>query len=71
MTEFNFGLVHAPLTPFSESGVDYDRYGAVLDFHLRHGAEGLALPMHAGESVSLTAEERKQIEEVQPCLAQN
>ncbi len=63
MTAFNFGLVHAPLTPFSESGVDYDRYGRVLDFHIRHGAEGLALPMHAGESVSLTAQERQALTE--------
>ena len=59
VTAFKFGLVHAPLTPFSENGVDCDRYGNVLDFHLRHGAEGLALPMHAGESVSLTAQERE------------
>lgn len=63
MTAFQFGLVHAPLTPFTESGVDYDRYGLLLDFHLRHGAEGLALPMHAGESVSLTVPEREALVE--------
>jgi 4-hydroxy-tetrahydrodipicolinate synthase len=56
---FNVGLVHAPLTPFGSDGIDYDAYGRLLDFHLHHGAEGLALPMHAGESVSLTLEERK------------
>jgi 4-hydroxy-tetrahydrodipicolinate synthase len=59
VTDFNFGLVHAPLTPFTSSGIDYDAYGRLLDFHLRNGAEGLALPTHAGESVSLTVEERK------------
>ena len=59
MTSFKFGLVHAPLTPFSTSGVDFDLYGNLIDFHLGHGAEGLAIPMHTGESVSLTAEERK------------
>ncbi len=59
MAAFNFGLVHAPLTPFSRGAIDYDSYGKLLDFHARHGAEALALPMHAGESVSLTAEERK------------
>jgi dihydrodipicolinate synthase/N-acetylneuraminate lyase len=63
VTAFQFGLVHAPLTPFADSGVDYDRYGALLDFHARHGAEGLALPVHAGESVSLTVEERKTLAE--------
>src|SRR5665647_1778892 len=59
VTAFKFGLVHAPLTPFSGGGVDYNAYGKVIDFHLSHGAEGLAIPTHAGESVSLTAEERK------------
>ena len=63
VTAFTFGLVHAPLTPFTERGVDYACYGTLLDFHARHGAEGLALPMHAGESVSLTAEERKALAE--------
>jgi 4-hydroxy-tetrahydrodipicolinate synthase len=56
---FTFGLAHAPLTPFNGNGIEYDAYGKVLDFHLNHGAEALALPMHAGESVSLTVEERK------------
>jgi 4-hydroxy-tetrahydrodipicolinate synthase len=56
---FTFGLAHAPLTPFNGGGIDYDAYGKVLDFHLNHGAEALALPMHSGESVSLTVEERK------------
>lgn len=61
MTSFKFGLVHAPLTPFSTTGIDFDLYGNVIDFHLGAGAEGLAVPMHTGESVSLTAEERKSL----------
>jgi 4-hydroxy-tetrahydrodipicolinate synthase len=60
MTAFKFGLVHAPLTPFAD-GVDTGTYGKLIDFHLRNGAEALALPTHAGESVSLTAEERKSL----------
>jgi len=59
VTSFKFGLVHAPLTPFSSAGIDFDLYGNVIDFHLGKGAEGLAVPMHTGESVSLTVEERK------------
>ncbi len=59
MARFNFGLVHAPLTPFAGERIDYARYGKVLDFHLRNGAEGLALPTHVGECVSLTADERE------------
>ena len=58
VSAFKFGLVHAPLTPFADEQIDYDTYGKVIDFHLRNGAEGLALPTHAGESVSLTVAER-------------
>jgi 4-hydroxy-tetrahydrodipicolinate synthase len=60
---FNFGLAHAPVTPFANGGIDYDCYGRLIDFHLRHGAEALALPMHAGESVSLTVAERMPLAE--------
>lgn len=59
MTAFTFGLVHAPLTPFSNGTIDYDIYGKLIDFHLQHGAQGLAIPTHTGESVSLTVDERQ------------
>jgi 4-hydroxy-tetrahydrodipicolinate synthase len=59
VAHFKFGLVHTPLTPFASERINYDTYGKLIDFHLAQGAEGLALPMHTGESVSLTAEERK------------
>jgi 4-hydroxy-tetrahydrodipicolinate synthase len=59
VTAFKFSLVHAPVTPFTNGHVDLAGYGKVLDFHLRNGAKGLALPMHAGESVSLTVSERE------------
>jgi len=55
---FKFGLAHAPVTPFASGKVDTAAYARILDFHLRHGAPQLALPTHAGESVSLTAGER-------------
>jgi len=63
VSDFKFGLVHAPLTPFADGRIDFDTYGKAIDFHLRNGADALALPMHAGESVSLTAEERKALVE--------
>lgn len=59
MTAFKFGLVHAPVTPFANGRIDFAAYAKVLDFHLAGGAEGLALPMHVGESVSLTVTERE------------
>jgi 4-hydroxy-tetrahydrodipicolinate synthase len=60
MEPFKAGLVHTPVTPFTrDHKVDYELYAKVIEFHLRNGADSLALPMHAGESVSLTDEERK------------
>jgi 4-hydroxy-tetrahydrodipicolinate synthase len=59
VSDFKFGLVHAPLTPFDADEIDYATYGKLLEFHLNNGADGLAVPMHAGESVSITVDERK------------
>jgi 4-hydroxy-tetrahydrodipicolinate synthase len=54
------GLVHTPVTPFTRAGtIDFDRYARLIEFHLANGADGLALPMHAGESVSLPDGERR------------
>src|SRR5574341_1260865 len=60
MRNFEAGLVHTPVTPFTRAGrIDYDVYGKLIDFHLRNGADAIALPMHAGESVSLVGDERR------------
>jgi len=58
------GLVHTPITPFTpELKIDFGLFEKVIEFHLRNGAEALALPMHAGESVSLSdAEQRTLLE---------
>lgn len=54
------GLVHTPVTPFArDRTVDFDRYAKLIEFHLANGADALALPMHAGESVSLPDGERR------------
>jgi 4-hydroxy-tetrahydrodipicolinate synthase len=64
MAAFTPGLVHTPVTPFSrDRSIDFALYGKLIDFHLGHGAQSLALPMHAGESVSLTGAERRQLVE--------
>ena len=40
------GLVHVPVTPFNDDqSVDYDLYASILEFHLKNGADALALPM--------------------------
>lgn len=57
---FEPGLVHTPLTPFTaDRSIDFDWYGTIIEFHLHHGAQALAVPMHAAESVSLTDDERR------------
>jgi len=57
---FEPALVHTPLTPFADDRqIDFEQYGWMIEFHLRHGAQALAVPMHVGESVSLTDEERR------------
>jgi len=62
MSTFQPGLVHTPLTPFTrEHRIDYALYEKIIDFHLRNGADALALPMHAGESVSLTDAEQREL----------
>jgi 4-hydroxy-tetrahydrodipicolinate synthase len=62
MAAFQPGLVHLPVTPFtSDRRIDFDRLGRLIDFHLRHGADSLALPTHAGESVSLTDDEKRTV----------
>jgi 4-hydroxy-tetrahydrodipicolinate synthase len=62
MPAFQPGLVHLPVTPFTPEGrVDFDRLGMLLDFHIRNGADALALPTHAGESVSLTDAEKRAV----------
>jgi 4-hydroxy-tetrahydrodipicolinate synthase len=56
------GLVHAPVMPFGpDHRIDFDVFGRVLDFHLENGADALALPMHAAESVSLTEDEKRAV----------
>jgi 4-hydroxy-tetrahydrodipicolinate synthase len=62
MATFKPGLAHMPVTPFTSDGrIDYDTEAKLIEFHLAHGAESLALPMHAGESVSLIDAERREL----------
>jgi 4-hydroxy-tetrahydrodipicolinate synthase len=60
MPAFQPGLVHLPVTPFApDRRIDFDRLGKLIDFHIRNGADALALPIHTGESVSLTDDEKR------------
>lgn len=60
MATFKPGLVHTPVTPFkADQSIDYDSYAKILDWHIKNGAEALALPMPEGEDMSLTDAEQR------------
>lgn len=62
MPTFTPGLVHTPVTPFTrELKIDFSLFEKVVDFHLRNGAQALAVQMHAGESVSLSDAEQRSV----------
>jgi 4-hydroxy-tetrahydrodipicolinate synthase len=62
MHPFQPGLVHTPVLPFTgDHRIDFDCFGRVIAFHLAHGADALALPMHAAESVSLSEDEKRAV----------
>ena len=62
MATFTPGLVHTPVTPFARDlKIDVALYSKLLEFHLRNGAQALAVPTHAGESVSLSDAEQRQL----------
>ncbi len=64
MTALRLGLVHTPVMPFTrDNRVDFDRFAQLIDFHRRHGAEALGVPMHAAESVSLPEAEKHAVVE--------
>jgi 4-hydroxy-tetrahydrodipicolinate synthase len=64
MATFTPGLVHTPVTPFTpDLKIDYGTFEKIIAFHLKNGAQALAVQMHAGESVSLSdADQRKVLE---------
>ncbi len=64
MTALQLGLVHTPVMPFGrDRKIDFDRFARLIDFHQRHGADALAVPMHAAESVSLPEAEKHAVVE--------
>ena len=59
MPIFKPGLVHTPVTPFKvDQSIDYDTYAKLVEFHLRNGADALAVQMPAGEDMSLKDDEQ-------------
>lgn len=54
------GFIGTPVTPFkSDDSVDGEHYQRIVDFLTRKGTNVLASPMHMGECLSMTMEERR------------
>lgn len=58
------GVFGAPVTPFTPDGdVDHDALRRCVRFLCAHGVDGIALPLHTGESPSLAVAERMSLVE--------
>lgn len=65
MSEKYSGIVGAPVTPFtSDNKIDLDTYAKQINFLIENGVSVLAHPMHIGESVNMTDQERKDLAKV-------
>lgn len=50
----------AIVTPFNNNGVDFDKLGELLDFHLQQGTDALIICGTTGESSTMSDEEKKE-----------
>lgn len=59
------GVVGTPVTPLTDdSALDTAVLEQLIEFHVTHGSDVVALPMHVGESLDLSVDERKSLCEV-------
>ena len=50
------------MTPFTgDNRIDFATLQRLVDFLIRHGAQAIGLPMHIGESINMSAEERRDL----------
>tara|TARA_R110002049_G_scaffold295226_1_gene482427 strand:+ start:128 stop:1039 length:912 start_codon:yes stop_codon:yes gene_type:complete len=65
MSEDYSGIVGAPVTPFtSDNKVDLATFAKQINFLIENGVSLIAHPMHIGESVNMTDQERKDLARV-------
>lgn len=59
------GVLGAPVTPFDTAGeLDTALFERNVEFLINQGVDGITVPLHTGESPSLSSEERRRIVEV-------
>ncbi len=54
------GCATAISTPFTETGVNFEEFGKLIDFQIEEGIDALVVCGTTGESATMTDEERKQ-----------
>lgn len=55
------GIATALITPFTESGVDFEAYGRLIDWQIASGVDALVAAGTSGEGSTLTVEEHKEV----------
>ena len=55
------GIATALVTPLDEKGVDYDRFGKLIDWQIEQGIDALVICGTTGESSTLTDEEHREV----------
>ena len=55
------GMATAMATPMTETGVDYEALGRLIDFQLENGINALVAVGTTGESATLTPQERNEV----------
>ena len=55
------GIATALITPFTETGVDYEAYGRLIDWQIACGVYALVAAGTSGEGSTLTVEEHKEV----------
>ena len=54
------GSATALITPFTDSGVDYDAFGRLIDFQIENGTDALVVCGTTGEPATMTYQERSE-----------
>ena len=55
------GVATALITPLDENGVDYDRFGKVIDWQIENGINALVIAGTTGEGSTLSDEEHREV----------
>lgn len=51
----------ALITPFTETGVDYDRLRGLIDYHIEHKTDSIIIAGTTGEAATMTIEEHEEV----------